>query len=465
MQSEQDWIGRLDEDESNGAAERYQHFMRPEPRENLGPIELVDDPYLGEGTKIRQMRVGMTRNAADENKLGVTVYLKPFPHIRIDKAKPLQGWYKALHEPPNKRPRPCFTEAILTEPYGGYCAVGCAFCYINSGMRGYRGTGLITVPLNYGEQIKKQLSKMQRSAAGYFSSFTDPFTPLELYYHNSQEAAEAFVDEGLPIFFLSRLAYPDWAIDLLKQNKYSYAQKSINTPNPDDWRLLSPGAITLEEHLDEISKLKKEGIYISIQVNPIVAGITTHGDVVRTFEKLAKAGADHVIVKFVEAGYSWAPDMVKRLKKRFGEKRGSKFEKLFTENIGGQRTIAEEYRLKGHRIYQKAATRLGLTYATCYEYRYERNPDGSIKSKTGKSIGREFTTASQCHGQAVPMFTRESPEDPFVELEECPPTGCLYCAAENDGKPRCGDPVAGEGKALRMGELKLPIIDSIGVAK
>ena len=456
MQNEQDWIGRIDEDEQNGAAERYQYFMRPEPREDLGPIELIDDEYFGPNTKVRNMKIGMMRNAKEENKRNVRVYLKPFPHLRIDNAKPLQGWYQSLNNASKRsRPRPCFTDAILTEPYGGYSAVGCAFCYINFGMRGYRGSGLISVPLNYGEQIKKQLSKMNRSAAGYFSSFTDPFTPLENYYHNTQQAAEAFVELGLPIFFLSRLAYPEWAIDLLKQNPHSYAQKSINTPDANDWRLLSPGAISLQDHLDEISRLRDEGIYVSIQVNPIIAGITSHGQIVKLFKMLSEAGANHVIVKFVEAAYSWAPSMVEKMKRRFGAERGQEFERLFTQNIGNERTIEEEYRMRGHHIYRAAATKYGLTHATCYEYEYERDEAGKILSKTGISVGRKFTTASQCHGHKVPMYRRLD-KSSFVPVEECPPSGCLYCASENNGEPRCGDALAGEAKALKLVDLKVP---------
>jgi len=459
MNDEETWFNSLDE-ENMPVSQKYDYMMRPEPFEDLGAIEVIDDPYLGKGIKTRTMSVGMVRNAKQEDKKSVQVYLKPFPHLRIKNAKQLQGWYKAVHEPPNVRPRPCFTEAILTEPYGGYCRVGCKFCYINSGVRGYRGTGLITVPIDYGAQIEEQLNKMKRSAAGYFSSFTDPFMELEEFYHNTQYAAEAFVNEGLPIFFLSRLPYPDWAIDLILQNKYSYAQKSINTPDPDDWKKLSPGAMPLEEHLDEINKLHKLGIYVSIQCNPIIAGITSHAQVLELFTRLKKAGADHVIIKFVEAGYSWAPEMVERITKQFGPERGAKFENLFTENIGGQRTITEKYRMQGHKMYQKHATSLGLTYATCYEYKYQRGDDGQILSKTGVSIGRDYTTADQCHGHRVPMFTREDTNEQFTELEECPPTGCMYCAAENEGAPRCGDELAGEGKALRLVDLKVSITDA-----
>jgi DNA repair photolyase len=456
MQDEGTWMSQQTAEES-AAKERYEYFTRPEPRENMSDIYYEDDPYLGRA-KVREVRVGMVRNASDENRQTVKAYLEPFPHIRIEKAKDLQGWYQsAVNESKASRPRPCFTEAILTEPYGGYCAVGCQFCYINSGMRGYRGTGLISVPLGYGDQIRKQLSKMRRSAAGYFSSFTDPFTPLEQYYHNTQEAAQAFVDLGLPIFFLSRLAYPEWAIDPLTKNPHSYAQKSINTCDHEDWRKLSPGAISLQEHLDEIAKLKSRGIYISIQCNPIVPGVTSNEQIVKLFQMLKEAGADHVIVKFVEAAYSWSPALIARIKKVFGEERGGEFEKLFTQNIGAERTIEESYRLKAHKVFSSYARRLGLTYATCYEYKYERDAAGNILSKTGISIGREYTTAAQCHGHQVPMYTRNSANEMFAPVDECPPSGCLYCASENNGEPRCGNELAGQAKALKLVDLKLPI--------
>lgn len=456
MQDEQSWMSSQSAEESM-AKERYEYFTRPEPREDMSDIYYEDDEYLGKA-KCRDLRVGMVRNAADENKKTVKAYLEPFPHIRIDDAKPLQGWYQSLvNESKQSRPRPCFTEAILTEPYGGYCAVGCQFCYINSGMRGYRGTGLISVPLNYGEQIKKQLTKVRRAAAGYFSSFTDPFTPLENYYHNTQLAAEEFVKVGLPIFFLSRLSYPEWAIDLLTKNPHSYAQKSINTCNPEDWRHLSPGALPLLDQFKEISKLKERGIYISIQVNPIVPGITSNDEVIALFRRLKNAGADHVIVKFVEAAYSWAPAMVERMKKVFGKERGDKFESLFTQNIGSERTVEESYRMEGHRKFSAYAKQIGLTYATCYEYEYERDARGDVISKTGVSVGRKFTTADQCHGHAVPVYTRDSADVDFAPVEACPPSGCLYCASENDGEARCGDELAGQAVAVRAADMKYPI--------
>lgn len=437
--------------EDEPAKDRYKFFMRPEPKEGLGPIEI--DPETGR--RFRNIELGMVRNATE--KKSMKVILDPLPHTIIENGKPLQGWYKSKFEPEGVRARPCFTDAILTEPYGGYCTVGCAFCYINSGFRGYRGTGVITVPRDYGGHVRKQLSVMKTSAAGYFSSFTDPFLPLEDVYHNTENGAREFTKLGLPIFFLSRLAYPSWAFDALRLNGYSYAQKSINTPDPDDWKKLSPAALPLMDHLAEIRELRDAGIYVSIQVNPILPGIVDHDDVVRLMGMLGEAGAHHAIVKFVEAGYSWAPTMVERIEKRFGGNRAAKFRDLFVDNIGGQRTISEEYRMEGHRIYAKAAKEAGMTYATCYEYKYERDTEGNITSKTGVSIGREFITADQCHGHKVPLYSRKSVEDQFTEVAECPPTGCMYCADDNGGKSRCGSELFGKATALRTSDLRVSV--------
>jgi hypothetical protein len=250
MQSETDYLSQEDDSPTKQA---YQYFMRvdPEMRDILGPIEEKEDALTGRVMRQRTAKIAMVRGARDENLKETTVYLDPFPHIRQEKGKDLQGWYSSKGDSllDGQRDRPCETDAILTQPYGGWCPVGCQFCYINSGARGYRGSGLMTVPLGYGAHVRKQLKSMEVSAAGYFSSFTDPFLPLEDYYHNTQNGAQAFVDAGLPIFFLSRVHYPGWAIDQLTRNPHSYAQKSLNTSNEDTWHKLSPGAASLEDHL------------------------------------------------------------------------------------------------------------------------------------------------------------------------------------------------------------------------
>ncbi len=258
------------------------------------------------------------------------------------------------------------------------------------------------------------------------------------------------MDAGLPIFFLTRKIVPGWAYDLLKRNPHSYQQFSINTASPTDWRKLSPRAASLEQMVEQVREMKRQGIYVSIQVNPIVAGIVSNDDIVATIHMLAQAGADHLIFKFVEIVYPSVKALVWQMKKRFGDERGGKFEALFDCNIGGVRTINEEYRKAALDIYSIECKKAGVTMSLCYEYEFERNPDGSVMRSRGKSMGAKYMTSDQCHGHRVPMYHRSDLSLPFTAMEVCPPSGCLTCGEQSGGddKVPCGSPTLGAAMAL-----------------
>lgn len=301
-------------------------------------------------------------------------------------------------------------------------------CYLNNGVRGYRGSGLTTVDPSYPDKIRKQVGGMRTATAFYLSSFTDPFNPLEKIYGNTKKTATIALDNNLPMFFLTRQEAPSWVFDYLKENKYSYMQFSINTSKPDDWAKLSPRAVPLETMFDQVEAFHKAGIYVSIQVNPIVAGVVSNKDIVELIHILAQRGADHLIFKFVEIVYSSRTQMVANVKSRFKGGRGEDFDSLFTQTIGGFYTINEDYRKMALERFSRECKKAGVTMALCYEYEYARDEKGEIIDKTGVSMGARYLTADQCHGHRVPVFTRDSTDEPWREIKGCPPAGCLTCS-------------------------------------
>lgn len=431
----------------------YEFHMANEP--TLNKVTPQIDEKTGWRYTFRD--IGMTRNAKEEHTKEMKVFLDPIPHVVLDQNIPLRGWYKGKHEKGSVRPRPCYSEALLTQPYGGFCPVGCAFCYINNGTRGYRGQGISTVDPNYGAKIRKQIAGMKLGTAVYMSSFIDPFVELEEHYHNTQNCAEAAVDAGLPIFFLTRKLVPGWAYDLLKKNKHSYQQFSINTSNPEDWRRLSPRALPLDQMIEQVREMRRQGIYVSIQVNPIVAGVVSNDDIVKLVHMLGQAGANHLIFKFVEIVYPSAGALVKQLTTRFGADRANKFDGLFNCNIGGVRTIDEQYRKDALDIYSRECKKAGVTMSLCYEYEFERDSDGKILSKSGINLGPKYMTSDQCHGQRVPMYVRDRLDEPFHPLSVCPPSGCLTCGEQSGGddKVPCGSPLMGAARALEPQDYKI----------
>ena len=433
----------------------YTHHLKPEPHQNLQDVE-VDDLL---GWRYTYRNLGMTRNAKPENMKRYKVFLDPIPHVINSSFVPLRGWYKNKVEDGRTRARPCDTEALLTQPYGGTCSVGCRFCYVNSGVRGFRGSGVTTVDPEYPEKVVKQLGKMRTGAAGYLSSFIEPFNPLEPFYHNTQRTAEAFVHAGLPIFFLTRMHVPDWAYDLLLANPHSYTQFSISTSSEEDWKRLSPGACSLEHHYEQIRELSQRGVYISIQVNPIIPGITSQEDIVELIHRLAEAGARHAIFKFIEISYPVVPAVLRNLRS-LGASRVDAFKHLFVQNIGGTKSVTEEYRKAALDHFSIACRKAGLTMSTCYEYEYARDARGKVIDKTGVNMGPKYLTGDQCHGQRVPVYSRATTEEPFKPIDACAPSGCLYCveAHADTGEVPCGNSLLANATALRPRDLLAPAL-------
>lgn len=431
----------------------YDGFLEMESQE---VAERGVDPKTGWRYEMRS--IGMTRNASAEHRRTLKVFLDPAPHVVLDQNVPLRGWYKSKFVPVGERPRPCYTEALLTQPYGGACPVRCAFCYVNNGLRGYRGQGMTVVDPTYPQKIHKQLSRMRTAAALYISSFTEPFQPkLEPHYRNTERLAQVAIHHGLPMFFLTRQVPPSWAFDALKKNPFSYQQFSINTPDPKDWAVFSPNASTLPDLLDAVKECKKRGIYVSIQCNPVMAGVTSVEQICELIHILAQAGAAHVIFKFVEIVSPAARAMVNKAKRLFGP-RGEIFEGLFTETIGHLRTIREDYRRAALDRFLVETNKAGVTMGLCYEYGYKRDGKGKVLSRDGVSLGPLYTTADQCHGRRTPVYSRPTTDLPFEPIEGCPPCGCLYC--EEEGSKPCGN-----AKLLKADALKPSDYNMVGWTK
>lgn len=426
--------------------EGYQAFCDMERPEVVGTGV---DPTTG--WRYEDRLIGMTRNAKAANRRRLRIYLDPAPHVVLDQNVPLRGWYKAKVEAPGVRPRPCYTEALLTQPYGGACPVRCFFCYVNNGLRGYRGQGVTVVDPAYPEKIGRQLDRMRTGAAGYISSFTEPFQPrLEPHYRVTERLAHQFVRVGLPVFFLTRQVPPDWVVDVLRANPYSYQQFSVNTPDPDTWRRLSPRAAPLPAILDAIRALRAAGVYLSIQVNPILPGVVRADEALALVDLLADAGAHHLIFKFVEVVHSAERALRERVRRVFPD-RADEFDGLLTDSIGHVKTVAEGYRVDLLGRLQRVCTARNLTMGLCYEYAYRRDAKGAVIDRTGESLGPRFTTGDQCHGRRVPVFSRPSADVAFAPIPDCPPGGCLYCADEA-GAP-CGSALLARATALRPADL------------
>lgn len=374
------------------------------------------------------------------------VHTSPIKHIMLDQAQPPRGWYKPKYTRRRVRNRPCYTEAIITAPYGGFCRVNCCHCYINNGVRGYRSTGLPTVDPEYPDKMDKYMKKLMVASAAYMSPFTEPFMPvMEDEYSITERLTQVFVDEGIPIYYLSRCIPPDWAMEALLQNPYSYMQWSITTSNDDHWRRFSPGAFDLDEVYQEIERYSDAGIYISLQIDPIMAGLTTLDEIVTLIENVHWAGAHHVIFKFMESVTMARKVNLQRFRDRgIPNNLVDRLDHNLSQMIGGVWNIAQDIRVEWLKVLLEETRRIGITMTPCFEF-YD---DGD----SGTNLGPYFNTADQCHGRGVPMYYRPEPGAPFEPLPGCYRKGCLYC--EDFGTCACNDNRLLEAGALKYTDLR-----------
>lgn len=369
------------------------------------------------------------------------VYRKPVKHVITTSSPSPRGWYKNKWVADRVRPRPCYTESVLTVPFSGACIIGCKYCYVAHGTRGYRATGIATVTPNYPDQMRKALSKMMIAAPAYITSFTEPFQPLEDRYHITQRLSQVFIDEGLPLFYLTRLIPPEWAVEAILKNPYSYMQWSINTPNERHRRMMSPGTAKLDDVWAAMERLSDLGIFISVQVNPILAGITTLDELVELVNLIADHGGHHVIFKFAEQVYSNRKLLLERLSKLPNV---DKFDKLLNQTIGGVYTIQQDVRLEWLNVLLEETRNIGITMSTCYEY-YDNG-------KAGANYAPYVSTSDNCHGRGIPIFYRPEVGAKFRPLPGCSKIGCLYCAEY--GTRACGNETLLQAKALEFKDYK-----------
>lgn len=382
----------------------------------------------------------------------VKVYKKPMKHVVNSSAPSPRGWYKNKVENARTRPRPCYTEALLTTPYGGFCHVGCRFCYVDNGTRGYRATGIPTVNPEYPDYMARSVAKMNVTGAAYMSSFAEPFQILEGHYHVTQRLTQVFLDNNVPIFYLSRLIPPQWAIDALLANPYSYMQWSVNTSNDEDYKKMSPGSYHIQDVLASVQNLTSQGIFCSFQCNPVLPGITTLEELVELINLGAQAGLKHIIFKFAEQVFNNRNLLIQRLKA--GRLDGvDAFDGVFTQKIGGVYTVDQDIRVEWLNTLLEATRQAGITMSTCYEY-YD---DGDA----GANLAPYFTTSDQCHGRGIPIHYRPEPGAPFQPLPGCYRKGCLYCA--DHGTQACQNEQLLEARALEYKDLKAITIDPAAV--
>lgn len=351
----------------------------------------------------------------------------PVPHIIVNSDKKIHGWshqYEPRHE------RECTAERLMVNPYNG-CSNNCCFCYANAMGYGYFNIflqrGILTVFKDFDQAVAKQLDSISIAPTGYLSAATDPFQKVNQKYRLSEKIISEFNKRGLPIEIVTKSKMPEEVIELLKGNKYNFAQITILTPNESVRQKVIPYAADTRTLNDNVERLVKAGISTVVRIDPVIPGITDREiDLEFMIQKYSGMGAKHIITSVMDVPTNIKQKISKQLS-------GEKYyfdEQDFPEKVFNDLNKSSDYRKKIFSFMREQCDKAGITLALCMEFEATKDKIGG--QPVLKGLNAEFKSSNNCEGIDTPMHIKKN--GIFQPVEGCD-GNCLNC--RKDPSP-CG---------------------------
>jgi len=194
----------------------------------------------------------------------------------------------------------------VINPYNG-CSFGCIYCYAAQIARWQHPdedwSSYVDIKVNAPQLLKTALIRLEKRFSGkdfgsiFFSSVTDPYQPIEMQYHLTQQCLQVLADfeyEGnIAIQTKSPLISSDIAI--LKILKNVTIGFTITALDDQIAQFLEVKAPPISSRLEALDKLHQAGISTYAFIGPILPYIINKPDSVdQILDKLEEVGVSEV---------------------------------------------------------------------------------------------------------------------------------------------------------------------------
>jgi len=187
------------------------------------------------------------------------------------------------------------------------CEHGCIYCYARPSHAFHDlSPGLDFESRLFAKPDAANLLRKTLSKAGYrpepiaIGTNTDPYQPIERAYRITRQILEVMVETRHPIVITTKSAKVTEDIALLAnlaKDDLTGVALSITTLDAKLARLLEPRASTPMKRLEAVRELANAGIYVHVNIAPIIPAITDH-EIESIVETAAEYGARSI---------SWIP--------------------------------------------------------------------------------------------------------------------------------------------------------------
>ncbi|MCS7181419.1 MAG: hypothetical protein NZ891_08755, partial [bacterium] len=154
-------------------------------------------------------------------------------------------------------------------------------------------------------------------------------------------------------------------------------------------------------------------IFCVCRIDPIIPFITDNKkDLSLLIKKAVDHGVNHIVTSVMDIPGAIKKDILKNIKKIFGEKTMKNIEAIYNEKIGMWFHADINYRRKIFTFIKELCDKNRITFALCMEY----------EIKNGKILGlnKEFMTSENCEGINIPIYFKKNNKFyPFTCLGNC----------------------------------------------
>jgi DNA repair photolyase len=181
------------------------------------------------------------------------------------------------------------------------CAHNCIYCYAK-GYSVYPGDNLIEVYENMAEKILFEIKrKKKKPVAVYFCPSCDPFQPVPEIQQVTFRVMKILLENGIGIQFLTKGSISEEIFKLFKKyNSKIAGQIGLITLDQSILSMIEPNATDAHQRLEQLEKMVKIGIKMSIRCDPVIYGLTDTDEQLQSlFSAVAKTGCKEAAVSFL----------------------------------------------------------------------------------------------------------------------------------------------------------------------
>ncbi len=181
------------------------------------------------------------------------------------------------------------------------CAHKCVYCY-TKGYSIYPGDDVIELYNGMLQRISDEISrKRNRPKAVYFCPSCDPFQPVQQVQKISFEIMKMLLGKGIEVQFVTKGKIPEETLQLFEQNcRIVSGQVGITTVDDNIRRIVEPHTATVREKLEQLKRLNKVGIKMSVRCDPLIHSLMDSEQQIKAlFDVIAETGCKEVAISYL----------------------------------------------------------------------------------------------------------------------------------------------------------------------